>query len=150
MLRLLELRLQHLLKAWDDLALVAADGNLDQLPDLLQCQPEQLRPLDEPEPGDLLRSVEPISALRPRRLLQQPTTLVVSDRLDGESRLAGKLSDLQPSIVGDLHVRSECRPSTIGESQDPAHELPRTPQLLPRTRMNSRPGRMSPAPETPS
>ena len=65
---------------------------------LLQCQGEQLRPLDELEPGDLLRSGEPVSALGPRRLLQQPTTLLVADRLDREACLLGEFADPQPSF----------------------------------------------------
>lgn len=60
---------------------------------------------DELDPGNLLQSVEAVSALRAWRLFQQPTTLVIADSLDRESRLAGKLSVLQPSVVGDLQVR---------------------------------------------
>src|SRR5215208_4589651 len=79
------------------LSLICWSGDLNSH-QAFKRQPQELRPLDEPEPGDLFRTVEAVSALSAWRLLQQPTPFVVANRLDGQSRLAGKLSDLQPTI----------------------------------------------------
>ncbi len=73
----------------------APGGQGDQFLDLLQGEPQELRPLDEREACHLLFAVEAVAGLRPARGLRQPLLLVVVEGLHGEAREPGGLSHLQ-------------------------------------------------------
>src|SRR5207247_10985822 len=91
------------------------DPEGEQLPDLLQREPERLRLLDEAEPADR-RGVEgPVASRRARRLRQEPAPLVVPYRLPVHAALARQLAGSEPFHARS--PRSDPTPRTLVQGQ---------------------------------
>src|SRR5262249_13384274 len=94
--------------------------SLDQLPQLLQAEPEQvLQPQQFGEPLDVgLRVGSVGAALAPADRWQQPDLLVVADRPRGGAGEAGDLADSQLGAHGVASISSEIASSTAAKRLD--------------------------------
>src|SRR6266550_2968492 len=100
---------------------VDARGRDHQLSNAGKSQPERLRPTNEGKSLEVSFAVESIAVRPACRRLQHSSTLIETERSDGEPRTPGNFADrheVRRLAAYGIRHRSHARTSTIGESQE--------------------------------